>query len=157
MEDSLRPPTITPDSPFSRRRSRGVSLHGSLMTMSIIELMHQIVKEPAPRLMAIGPDGVRRFPIEAEEFVDACLDKEPEKRGMPGGLAVSYSSAHLNDLDLTMFLAIQMDRDVQERPHRFEGVGCYYLEQFIENLGVSCRCTCTIVALSYCTYSCMYN
>ncbi|PBK83909.1 kinase-like protein [Armillaria gallica] len=87
MEDSLRPPTITPDSPFSRRRSRGVSLHGSLMTMSIIELMHQIVKEPAPRLMAIGPDGVRRFPIEAEEFVDACLDKEPEKRGMPGGLA----------------------------------------------------------------------
>ncbi|KAF5378461.1 hypothetical protein D9615_007069 [Tricholomella constricta] len=62
----------------SRRKSKGVSLHGGGMTMSIIELMHQIVKEPAPRL---GPEG--KFAKEAEEFVDACLLKDPEERKTP--------------------------------------------------------------------------
>jgi len=51
------------------------------MTMSIIELMHQIVKEPAPGL---GPEG--KFPKEAEDFVDACLLKVPEERKTPGDL-----------------------------------------------------------------------
>lgn len=50
------------------------------MTMSIIELMHHIVREPAPRL----PEG--RFVKEADEFVDACLEKEVETRGTPGVL-----------------------------------------------------------------------
>ena len=54
--------------------------------MSIIELMHQIVKEPAPRL---GPEG--RFPKEAEEFVDACLLKDPEERKTPKVLLVGHS------------------------------------------------------------------
>ncbi|KAF5353355.1 hypothetical protein D9756_007803 [Leucocoprinus leucothites] len=64
----------------ARRKSHGVSLHGGGMTMSIIELMHHIVREPAPRL----PEG--RFVKEADEFVDACLEKEVETRGTPGVL-----------------------------------------------------------------------
>ncbi|KAJ3566280.1 hypothetical protein NP233_g7097 [Leucocoprinus birnbaumii] len=64
----------------TRRKSNGVSLHGGGMTMSIIELMHHIVREPAPRLT----EG--RFAREAEEFVDACLEKEVEMRGTPGTL-----------------------------------------------------------------------
>ncbi|XP_006464165.1 hypothetical protein AGABI2DRAFT_187496 [Agaricus bisporus var. bisporus H97] len=64
----------------TRKKSRGVSLHGGGMTMSIIELMHHIVREPAPRL----PEG--RFEKEAEEFVDACLEKEIEMRKTPGVL-----------------------------------------------------------------------
>jgi len=63
---------------LSRRKNKGVSLHGGGMTMSIIELMHQIVKEPAPRL---GPEG--RFSKAAEDFVDACLLKDPEERKTP--------------------------------------------------------------------------
>jgi hypothetical protein len=54
------------------------------MTMSIIELMHQIVKEPAPRL---GPEG--RFSKDAEAFVDACLMKDVDERRTPGELIVS--------------------------------------------------------------------
>lgn len=52
--------------------------------MSIIELMHHIVREPAPRL----PEG--RFAKAAEEFVDACLEKQVEMRGIPGVL-LKYS------------------------------------------------------------------
>jgi len=44
--------------------------------MSIIELMHQIVREPAPRL---DP----QFAEEAQEFVDACLAKDPDERHGP--------------------------------------------------------------------------
>ncbi|THU99278.1 Pkinase-domain-containing protein [Dendrothele bispora CBS 962.96] len=83
----------------SRRKSKGVSLHGGGMTMSIIELMHQIVQEPAPRLFQSRTrEGVVRkvddetrerekgFPEEAEEFVDACLEKDEGKRRMPDEL-----------------------------------------------------------------------
>ncbi|KAJ7069373.1 ste7-like protein [Mycena amicta] len=59
----------------SRRRSKGVSLHGGGMTISIIELMHQIVNEPAPRL----PPG-KFGSLDAEEFVDVCLEKDGERR-----------------------------------------------------------------------------
>jgi hypothetical protein len=52
--------------------------------MSIIELMHQIIKEPAPRL---GPEG--RFSKDAEAFVDACLMKDVDERRTPGELIVS--------------------------------------------------------------------
>ncbi|KAG6829927.1 hypothetical protein H0H87_009785 [Tephrocybe sp. NHM501043] len=65
----------------ARRKSRnpntgstgGGSEAGS---MSIIELMHQIVKEPAPRLGS-------EFMEEENEFVDACLLKDPEERKTP--------------------------------------------------------------------------
>ncbi|KAG6901230.1 hypothetical protein C0995_014991 [Termitomyces sp. Mi166 len=64
----------------ARRRSRQTnSSGGGGRTMSIIELMHQIVREPAPRL---GP----KFAPEEEEFVDACLLKDPEERKAPKDL-----------------------------------------------------------------------
>ncbi|KAF8987770.1 kinase-like domain-containing protein [Cyathus striatus] len=77
---------------MSKRKSKGVSLHGGSMTMSIIELMHQIVREPAPRL----PDG---FGVPAEEFVDRCLMKDPEVRGTPGVLLwMKYARSSTFDL-----------------------------------------------------------
>ena len=66
-----------------KRKSKGVSLQGGGMTMSILELLQHIVNEPAPRL----PEG--RFPKEAEEFVDSCLLKEPDERQTPKDLLVS--------------------------------------------------------------------
>jgi hypothetical protein len=72
-----------------KRRSESMSAtsHGEGIPMSIIELMHEIVKEPAPRLSDYGQDG--QFPMKAVEFVDACLLKDPEERKMPGVLLVS--------------------------------------------------------------------
>ena len=67
-----------------KRKSKGVSLQGGGMTMSILELLQHIVNEPAPRLT---PEG--RFPKEAEDFVDSCLLKDPEQRKTPKDLLVS--------------------------------------------------------------------
>lgn len=75
--DSLQVPGG--DTRHNRRKSKGVSLHGGGMTMSIIELMHHIVREPAPRLHDY-------LPKEAQDFVDACLLKEPDERKTPGDL-----------------------------------------------------------------------
>ncbi|KAF9517261.1 hypothetical protein BS47DRAFT_1291331 [Hydnum rufescens UP504] len=61
-----------------KRKSRGVSLEGGGMTMSILELLQHIVNEPAPRLT---PEG--KFPIESEEFLDLCLKKDPDERPTP--------------------------------------------------------------------------
>lgn len=67
-----------------KRKSKGVSLQGGGMTMSILELLQHIVNEPAPKLT---PEG--RFPREAEEFVDNCLLKDPHARKTPKDLLVS--------------------------------------------------------------------
>ena len=67
-----------------KRKSKGVSLQGSGITMSILELLQHIVNEPAPRLT---PEG--RFPSEAESFVDSCLAKDPDVRKTPKELLVS--------------------------------------------------------------------
>jgi len=64
-----------------RRKSKGVSLQGGGMMMSILELLQHIVNEPAPRLI---PEG--RFPKEAEDFVDSCLFKDPDARKTPKDL-----------------------------------------------------------------------
>ncbi|KAL5482739.1 STE7 [Sanghuangporus weigelae] len=64
-----------------KRKSKGVSLQGGGMTMSILELLQHIVNEPAPRLT---PEG--RFPKEAENFVDSCLLKDPDERPTPKDL-----------------------------------------------------------------------
>ncbi|KAF8955951.1 kinase-like domain-containing protein [Flammula alnicola] len=64
-----------------KRKSKGVSLQGGGMTMSILELLQHIVNEPAPRLT---PEG--RFPKEAEIFIDSCLLKDPESRKTPKDL-----------------------------------------------------------------------
>ncbi len=69
-----------------KRKSKGVSLQGGGMTMSILELLQHIVNEPAPRLT---PEG--RFLKEAEEFVDACLLKDPDLRKTPKELLVRQS------------------------------------------------------------------
>lgn len=91
---------------LSKRKSKGVSLNGGGMTMSIIELMHQIVREPAPRLT---PEG--RFPKEAEEFVDACLLKDPDERQTPKMLLVSLliSQSIGNPAHLILFADIRVD------------------------------------------------
>jgi len=44
--------------------------------MSVIELMQQIVREPAPTLD-------ESYPEEAKEFVDACLMKDAYERQTP--------------------------------------------------------------------------
>ncbi|KAF5329607.1 hypothetical protein D9619_009406 [Psilocybe cf. subviscida] len=68
----------------SKRMSRGIDFGADGMSsMSIIELMHQIVREPAPRL------GLS-FCDEAQDFVDACLMKNPDERHNPKTL-LEYS------------------------------------------------------------------
>jgi mitogen-activated protein kinase kinase len=84
---SAKPKTSKKD----KRKSKGVSLQGGGMTMSILELLQHIVNEPAPRLT---PEG--RFPKEAEEFVDNCLNKDPDTRMTPKDLLVSVLS-HFSD------------------------------------------------------------
>ena len=66
-----------------KRKSKGVSLQGGGMMMSILESLQHIVNEPAPRLT---PEG--RFPKEAEDFVDSCLLKDPDARKTPKELLV---------------------------------------------------------------------
>ena len=66
-----------------KRKSRGVSLEGGGMTMSILELLQHIVNEPAPRLT---PEG--KFPMESEEFLELCLKKDPDERPTPKELLV---------------------------------------------------------------------
>jgi serine/threonine protein kinase len=72
----------------NRRRSKGVSLHGSQATLSILELMHAIINEPSPRLPR------NKFDKEVEDFVGGCLEKDPEKRGQ-GGLRALFVSCFL--------------------------------------------------------------
>ena len=71
------------ESKRNRRKSRGVSLQGGGMTMSILELLQHIVNEPAPRLTSDG-----RFPKMAEDFVNSCLLKDPDQRRTPKDLLV---------------------------------------------------------------------
>ncbi|TFK26978.1 STE/STE7/MEK1 protein kinase [Coprinopsis marcescibilis] len=64
----------------SRRKSKlAFNPDGQLSTMSIFELIHQIVQEPSPRM----PE---RFPQEAVDLVDICLFKDPEQRQTPKSL-----------------------------------------------------------------------
>jgi serine/threonine protein kinase len=86
--------TLAPGRPLSittkkdRRKSKGVSLQGGGMTMSILELLQHIVNEPAPRL---APDD--RFPEESIDFTDKCLLKDPLARLAPKALLVSACPA----------------------------------------------------------------
>ncbi|KZV73196.1 kinase [Peniophora sp. CONT] len=68
----------------NRRKSKGVSLQGGGMTMSILELLQHIVNEPAPRLT---PED--RFPKMAHDFIDWCLSKDPDERKTPKELLKS--------------------------------------------------------------------
>jgi len=71
------------ESKRNRRKSRGVSLQGGGMTMSILELLQHIVNEPAPKLTSDG-----RFPKMTEDFVNSCLLKDPDQRRTPKNLLV---------------------------------------------------------------------
>jgi len=81
-----------------KRKSKGVSLQGGGMTMSILELLQHIVNEPAPSLGGIG-----NYPDVAEAFVDACLLKDPELRQTPTELLlhdwIKYSEKSPVDLE----------------------------------------------------------
>lgn len=82
--------TLTlPTSPASRRRhqrrSNAVSLQGGSETLSILELLQQIVREPAPKLTSSEKDE-GKFPKAADEFIDACLIKEQQDRRPPVAL-----------------------------------------------------------------------
>lgn len=64
-----------------KRRSKGkVSLEGSSVQLSILDLLQHIVNEPAPRL----PEG--KFPAAMEDLVNKCLIKEPDERPTPKDL-----------------------------------------------------------------------
>ncbi|RXW24076.1 hypothetical protein EST38_g1770 [Candolleomyces aberdarensis] len=80
-----------------KRRSKGVSLEGGGMTMSILELLQHIVNEPAPRLT---PEG--RYPKEAEQFTDACLMKDVDQRMTPKDLLKHtwIEMSRVSDLDM---------------------------------------------------------
>ncbi|KAI9443525.1 Pkinase-domain-containing protein [Lactarius indigo] len=75
------------ESKRNRRKSKGVSLQGGGMTMSILELLQHIVNEPAPKLTSDG-----RFPKVAEDFVNSCLLKDPDQRQTPKDLLVRTPS-----------------------------------------------------------------
>ena len=77
----------------AKRKSKGVSLQGGGMTMSILELLQHIVNEPAPRLI---PEG--RYPKVAESFIDNCLLKDPDSRKTPKDLLVSQQFFILSPL-----------------------------------------------------------
>ncbi|KAF8572606.1 hypothetical protein K439DRAFT_1625661 [Ramaria rubella] len=64
-----------------KRKSKGVSLQGGGMTMSILELLQHIVNEDAPKLT---PE--EKFPSEATTFVNSCLLKDPDARPAPKDL-----------------------------------------------------------------------
>lgn len=71
-----------------KRKSKGVSLQGGGMTMSILELLQHIVNESAPRLNN-GPGGEGKFPRMADHFIECCLLKDPDQRWTPKDLLVS--------------------------------------------------------------------
>ncbi|KAJ3561067.1 hypothetical protein NP233_g10423 [Leucocoprinus birnbaumii] len=84
-----------------KRKSKGVSLQGGGMTMSILELLQHIVNEPAPRLNT-GPNGEGKFPKMADAFIECCLLKDPDARWTPKDLLkhewMDYS--RVADIDL---------------------------------------------------------
>ncbi|KAK4688345.1 mitogen-activated protein kinase kinase, partial [Tremellales sp. Uapishka_1] len=93
--DTPSTPSFDPDAtlPLSTQRpkvesnssSKGVSLGGGGMTMSILDLLQHIVNEPAPQLVSSSTD----FPQAAKGFIEGCLDKDPAGRKSPQDLLAS--------------------------------------------------------------------
>jgi mitogen-activated protein kinase kinase len=67
--------------------------------MSILELLHHIVNEPAPRLVSRS----REFPASATSFIENCLDKEPSNRKSPQELLVSVFQLYNSRLTIQDF------------------------------------------------------
>ncbi|EAU87446.1 STE/STE7/MEK1 protein kinase [Coprinopsis cinerea okayama7 len=88
----------------SKRRSKlTYNPDGQLSTMSIFELIHQIVQEPSPRLPS------DKFPADAVDLVDICLLKNPEERQTPKALLVRNHpwivAIRESDFDIQAFAA----------------------------------------------------
>ncbi|KAJ3901335.1 kinase-like domain-containing protein [Lentinula edodes] len=89
--NSLSPSTAAPSATLSpttharrsRRKSKGVSVHGGVGTLSILELMHHIVRELPPALITPSIPHSKDFAGEAAQFVDHCLRKNPSERMSP--------------------------------------------------------------------------
>jgi serine/threonine protein kinase len=115
------------ESKRNRRKSKGVSLQGGGMTMSILELLQHIVNEPAPKLTSDG-----RFPKIAEDFVNSCLLKDPDQRMTPKDLLVrlpvtnSFFLIFLN-FNFACFSESRMDRSLEKDDIRSRGVGKHIL------------------------------
>lgn len=87
--------------------------------MSIIELMHQIVREPAPRLGS-------GFAPEEDEFVNACLSKDLEERKAPKELLVSYLVAFsyiIRETRIERDIGMQVDATGKRVDVQFKGMG----------------------------------
>ncbi|KIK62480.1 hypothetical protein GYMLUDRAFT_41932 [Collybiopsis luxurians FD-317 M1] len=80
--------TISPTTRARRtkRKSRGVSVHGGVNTLSILELMHHIVREPPPTLISSSVPHSLQFKSDAAHFVEQCLKKDPGERLSPKDL-----------------------------------------------------------------------
>jgi serine/threonine protein kinase len=100
------------ESKRNRRKSKGVSLQGGGMTMSILELLQHIVNEPAPKLTSDG-----RFPKIAEDFVNSCLLKDPDQRQTPKDLLVRLPANFFVLLDYNFFFRIMNGSFTRKRPH----------------------------------------
>ncbi|KAJ3989230.1 ste7-like protein [Lentinula detonsa] len=83
---SSLPSSLSSAQRLSRRKSRGVSLHGGVGTLSILELMHHIVREPPPSLITSSVPHSLEFSEEAAQFVVYCLKKDPGERMNPRDL-----------------------------------------------------------------------
>ena len=89
---------------MSRQKTKGVDNNkGEMGSLSIIELMHQIVSEPSPRLGS-------HYDEDAREFVDACLAKDPDERQTFRTLLVCFYLWFMIRLCMLMgMLGISMD------------------------------------------------
>ena len=105
------PAATAKDKKKDKRRSKGVSLQGGGMTMSILELLQHIVNEPAPRLT---PEG--RYPKVAEAFIDACLMKKPEDRQTPKELLVGGAFNLLTNSQLNLFRTMTGSKNLEKAP-----------------------------------------
>ncbi|CAD6576166.1 MAG: MAP kinase kinase (MEK) [Tremellales sp. Tagirdzhanova-0007] len=87
FSDSPEKMDFDPDATLPQRpaANNGVSLGGGGHTMSILDLLQHIVNEPAPQLSS----RFREFPREAVEFVEGCLNKDPQARKSPQDLLVN--------------------------------------------------------------------
>ncbi|KAJ4475672.1 kinase-like domain-containing protein [Lentinula aciculospora] len=81
--DSAAPSATLSLTRRSQRKSKGVSVHGGVGTLSILELMHHIVREPPPVLITPSIPHSKDFAGEAAQFVDYCLRKDPNERPSP--------------------------------------------------------------------------
>jgi len=84
--------------------------------MSILELLHHIVNEPAPRLVSQS----REFPASATSFIENCLDKEPGNRKSPQELLVSASRLFISKLTRKDF---RLGRLRESFGRRYSGMG----------------------------------